>query len=239
MKTKIILSLLVLLFTVNLSAQNSETEFFIKIENPNDIYAGQVFQVQYLSNRPIKYMDIPEWGKEIEVLNTQPARISSTSMVNGKRKSTQLNGVTYTLRVRKAGKVTIPATIAVIGRQRFTCKEEKLKIHAPQKVKNIHCSFAVKPEEITEGSRFLLTLSCDYRPDRQPTIKAEGLRLMSASTSTSTINGKKKYEYTFILIAPRKGEYRITPRNLTFNGVEYKMEPYIIKVLTKRNFQMI
>jgi len=236
---RIILNLLTLLFTINLTAQNSETRFFIEIENENDIYAGQAFRVQYLSNRPIKYMDIPEWGKEIEILNAQPARISRSSITNGKKVNSTLNGVTYTVRVRKAGKIIIPATTAIINRQRYTCKEEKVKIHAPKKMKTIHCSFATKPKEVTEGTRFLLILSCDYRPDKQPTINAEGLRLITTSTSTSIINGKKKYEYTFNLMAPRKGEYQITPRNLTFNGAEYDMEPYIIKVLTKRVYQAL
>lgn len=236
---KTILSLLTLLFTINLTAQNSGTEFFIEIENENDIYAGQVFRVQYLSNRPIKYMDIPEWGEEIEILNAQPARISRSSIINGRKENSTLNGATYTVRVRKAGKITIPATTAVINRQRYTCKEKKIKIHAPKKIKAIHCSFTTKPQEITEGTRFLLILSCDYRPDIQPTIKAEGLRLLTTSTSTSTINGKNKYEYTFNLMAPRKGEYQIIPRNLTFNGEEYHMEPYIIKVLTKRVYRAL
>lgn len=236
---KIILNLLTLLFTVNLIAQNSDTKFFIEIENKNDIYAGQVFRVQYLSNRPIKYMDIPEWGKEIEILNAQPARISRSSITNGKKVISTLNGITYTIRVRKAGKIIVPATTAIINRQHYTCKKEMVKIHTPKKMKAIHCSFATKPKEVTEGTKFLLILSCNYRPDKQPTINAEGLRLMTTSASTSIVNGKKKYEYTFNLIAPRKGEYQITPHNLTFNGAEYDMKPYIIKVLRKRVYQAL
>lgn len=228
-----------MLFAVNVAAQNNETIFFIEINNKNDIHAGQLFQVQYLSNRPMQYIDIPEWKDNIEVLNTQPARISRSSYVNGKKQNINLNGVTYTLRVEKAGTIIIPATSAIIAGKRYSCQAEKIKIHAPKKIKDIHCSFATKPEEITEGMRFTLELICDYKPNRQPAINAEGFRVIATSASTSINKGKKEYKYIYNLIAPRKGEYQITPRNLTFNGTLYKMEPFTIKVLTKRNFQML
>lgn len=231
--------LVVILFAVNVTAQNNETIFFIEINNKNDIHAGQLFQVQYLSNRPMQYIDIPEWKDNIEVLNTQPARISRSSYVNGKKQNINLNGVTYTLRVEKAGTIIIPATSAIIAGKRYSCQAEKIKIHASKKIKDIHCSFATKPEEITEGMRFTLELICDYKPDRQPTINTEGFRVIATSASTSINKGKKEYKYIYNLIAPRKGEYQITPRNLTFNGTLYKMEPFTIKVLTKRNFQML
>lgn len=238
MKKIILTSVVMLLFAVNVAAHN-KTIFFIEIDNKNDIHAGQLFQVQYLSDRPMQYIDIPEWKDNIEVLNTRPARISRSSYVNGKKQNINLNGVTYTLRVEKAGTITIPATSAIIAGERYSCQAEKIKIHAPKKIKDIHCSFATKPEEITERKRFTIELICDYKPDRQPAINAEGLRVISTSTSTSINKGKKEYKYIYNLIALRKGEYQITPRNLTFNGTPYKMEPFTIKVFTKRNFQMM
>lgn len=235
---KIVISLWCLLLALNVTAQNDEVYFRSGIEPETGIHVGQEFFVSYLSDAPIYQMDSPEWGKSIEIVKVTPMRTSQTVTTgNGEKVEKKLAGKRFTLKVHQSGKITIPAISANIEGKSYTCEAQTIKILPPKKIKKIHCSFSTNPKEVLIGTKFYLTLSCDYRPDTTPGIEAKGLRLLATSSGYSSVNGKATFQYTYVMAAIKSGEFIVTPTNLTFNGVIYKMEPYSVPVRTQRMFQ--
>ena len=228
------------LFVLNITAQNNDIGFYSEIEPDMDIHVGQEFYVSYLADAPIYQMDTPQWDKTIEVIKVTPIRTSRTLTIhNDEKVEKSLAGKRYTLKVHKPGKITIPSVSANIGGEACTCKSQTIKILPPRKMKNIHCSFSTNPKEILRGTKFYLTLSCDYRPDGAPAIQAQGLRLLATSVGSTTTNGKTVFQYTYVMAAIQTGEFTVTPVNLSFNGATYQIEPYTIRVRSQSMFQEI
>lgn len=112
---KRILSILCTLYLVTLSLYADEVVF--KTLAPNQVIAGEPFQVGFSVNRQGTNLRAPQFT-DFDVLSGPFSSVSSsTSFVNGQRTSSYEQRFTYTLLAQREGTFTIsPATIRVNGK---------------------------------------------------------------------------------------------------------------------------
>ena len=87
---------------------------------PQQVIAGQPFQLTYTVNHRSKDLRAPEMSDFDILAGPYTSQSSSTSWVNGKRTSSFTQTYTYTLVASKPGSFTIPAaTITVSGAETY------------------------------------------------------------------------------------------------------------------------
>lgn len=113
----------------------------------------------------------------------------------------------WTQRFRKYGWVTLPLAIATV------------------------CSFITDPVTVQSGKIFKLELVCSHRPDQSmPQLEHPGIRMISSSFSFSRKNGKEEYRFIYAMKIVESGSCVIKLKKLTFGGVNYSLEPYLLKI---------
>lgn len=124
MKKKILLSLILILSSAIMSAQN------IRVTAPSHVACGENFQVAYTLNThdidDFRLGNIPE-GIQL-VAGPYKSTQSSIQMINGHTSSSSSTKITYTLYAEKNGTYTIPAARAIINGKNITSAPVKITI---------------------------------------------------------------------------------------------------------------
>ena len=100
---------------------------------------------------------------------------------------------------------------------------------------------ASAPNAVVKGEQFRLTYSLNKEgKDIRLPSDLDGFDIrfgpsVSSSYSTQVINGKStsqsSFAYTYIMVAPEEGAFKIGPASITVNGSNYKSNSLDIKVL--------
>ncbi|WP_300699539.1 hypothetical protein [Bacteroides sp.] len=219
------------------TAQNSDVLFFNEVDTTfQKVRVGQEVEVGYYSTYEIENLSAPQWkscGAE-QLSGPHDTSSSRTSVVNGKMEKITLKGINYKVRFETSGWVTLPMAIATIKGKEVVCTPMKLYVQPAEdarKIEGIVCSFSTDPVAVQPGKIFKLELVCNHRPDQSmPQLEHPGIRMLSSTFSFSRKNGKEEYRFIYALKIVESGSYVIKLKNLTFGGVNYLLEPYLLKI---------
>lgn len=233
-----LISLLCLFVTSGaVTAQNSNVLFFNEVDTMfQKVRVGQEVEVGYYSTYEIENLSAPQWNNCGAEQLSGPHNTSSsrTSVVNGQMQSLTLKGINYKVRFDTPGWVTLPLAIATINGKEMVCTPMKLYVLPAEDTggtEGIVCSFSTDPETVQPGKIFKLELICSHRPDQSmPQLEHPGIRMISSSFSYSKKDGKEEYRFIYALKIVQSGSYVIRLKKLTFGGVYYPLEPYLLRI---------
>lgn len=228
---------LLLLFVVagGAAAQKDSVLFFNEVDTVfQKVRVGREVDVTYYSTSEIRNLSLPRWdscGAE-QLSPPHNTGSSRTSVVNGKMKSLRLRGISYKVRFHRPGWVTLPVATAFIDGEKRTCTPMKLYVLPnATEIEGISCSFSTDPVTITPDKIFKLVLTCTHRPDEsKPELEHPGIEMLTSSFSFSRQNGREEYKFTYVMKIVQPGSHFIKIKRLTFGGVNYPLEPYLLKV---------
>ena len=219
------------------TAQNSDVMFFNEVDTMfQKVRVGQEVEVGYYSTYEIENLSAPQWNNCGAEQLSGPHNTSSsrTSVVNGQMQRLTLKGINYKVRFDTSGWVTLPLAIATINGKERVCTPMKLYVQPAEDtggIEGIVCSFSTDPETVQPEKLFKLELICSHRPDQSmPQLEHPGIRMISSSFSYSKKDGKEEYKFIYALKIVQSGSYVIRLKKLTFGGVYYSLEPYLLKI---------
>ena len=230
---------LLLLFVMagGAAAQKSEVLFFNEVDTVfQKVRVGREVNVTYYSTSEIRNLSLPRWDSCGAEQLSSPHNTSSsrTSVVNGEMKRLRLSGISYKVRFHRPGWITLPVATAVIDGEKRTCTPMKLYVLPPDNapaIEDITCSFSTHPETIDPNKMFKLVLTCSHRPDEsKPELEHPGIEMLTSSFGFSKQNGREEYKFTYVMKIVQPGSHFIKIKRLTFGGVNYPLEPYLLKV---------
>lgn len=234
-----LIGLLLLLFLVagGAGAQKDSVLFFNEVDTVFEkVRVGLEVDVTYYSTFEIRNLSLPRWDSCGAEQLSAPHNTSSfrTSVVNGEMKKLRLKGISYKVRFNRPGWVTLPVATAIIDGEERTCTPMKLRVlplEDAKKIEDITCSFSTIPVEIDPNQMFRLVLTCSHRPDQSKLeLEHPGIKMLSSSFGFSRQNGREEYEFTYVMKIVQAGSHFIRIKRLTFGGVNYPLEPYLLKI---------
>lgn len=112
-----------LLLSIPAFAQNT----FV-VQGPGVVEQNEFFNVVFTANDEITDFEMPTvTGAEI-LAGPTPSRMSSTTIINGKRTSHNEFSYTYVLRATQPGKVIVSAASAVVGSKRYSTSPLEIEV---------------------------------------------------------------------------------------------------------------
>lgn len=161
---------------------------------------------------------------------SRPSRLSQSQYVNGQVHSTRWTGRAYTVRLRRAGRVTLPGATALVDGRRLRAAPWVLHVQASMGAAGVTASFSTRPAEVRPGECFYLTLTLNRLPDAFPELEHPGLSLLSSSNGRSVKEGVTRYTYTYLLRLDDLTSCLVYVKGLTFGGEPFAVDPYLLRV---------
>lgn len=206
--------------------------FSMKIDTTlRGIYAGQEFELKYISNADYDSIMPPDFSDEIEVVEGPKPHRAGHAIKNGILTEIYEYGFTYRVRFKKEGKIELPLSSIKVGGKEYTTPPMCVMVHSSvANIDAVRCTLLIK-DRPQIGEKTNIILVCNRRPDStKPKLSVNGDVFTSYGSGTSLSSDKEEYSFYYFVTFQEGGRYTITCNDLAFGGISYTMDPQTINV---------